>query len=321
MPRRPGPPSAAQQTDTPLPTVHLRAEHPRADVTARLRSEAWSRARRGAYVEHVAGEDGTGDRRLALARIAAVQLQSTRPPLFVRESAALVWDLPLADAPRLTHVAQRTRPSGGSARDVARHVVDVPDRDRTVRHGLHVTTLERTAVDCAAALHPWAGLVVVDAALHRGADRDAMLAILIEAAGGRGVRRARAVVEAGDGGAESPGETWLRWTLLRFGLPAPVTQVPVQTRAGRYWADLGYPSAQLLLEYDGAEKYGRDGAAVADALRRERRRQLAMEDAGWRVVRVTAADRRDPRGLAARVRSLLPASAWTPRPYLQPVLT
>lgn len=302
----------------PPPAVHLRSEHARADVTARVRSGSWTRARRGAYVDTPPGRDGRVDRQLALARLVAVHRQSARSPVFVRESAALVWGLPLVDVPDRTHVAQPTRPSGGSAADVVRHVVDVPTDQRVVHRGLHVTTLERTVVDCAAALDPYAGLVVADAALHRGADRDRALAIVAASAGRRGVRRARAVLDAADAGSESPGETWLRWTLLRLGLPAPETQVLVTARAGRYWADLGYPAARLLLEYDGAEKYGDDAVAAVEALRRERRRQLAVEDAGWRVLRVTSADRSDPHGVAARVRALLPPTPPTPRPDLQP---
>ncbi|WP_136517407.1 hypothetical protein [Cellulomonas telluris] len=318
MPRRPG--SSSVLPAPPVPAVHLRAEHARSDVTARVRSGSWTRARRGAYVDSAPGCDGRVDARLALARLVAVHRQSARPPVFVRESAALVWGLPLVAPPGLVHVAQSTRPSGGSARDVLRHVVDVPQEYRVTHRGFRVTTLERTLVDCAATLDPYAGLVVADAALHRGADRDRVLAILEESAGRRGVRRARAVVEAADGGAESPGETWLRWTLLRLGLPTPETQVLVRTRSGRYWADLGYPAARLLLEYDGAEKYGRDGVAAVEALRRERRRQLAVEDAGWRVLRATSADRSDPHGLVARVRALLPPAPLIPRPDLQPPL-
>ncbi|QCB94820.1 hypothetical protein [Cellulomonas shaoxiangyii] len=244
--------------------------------------------------------------------------QALHPPLLMGESAALVWGLPLPRVPARTHVAQVTRPGDSSAADVARHVVHVPPEQRTVHHGLHVTTLERTAFDCAAALDPYAGLVVADAALHVGADREAILAMVARAGGHRGVRRARAVVEAADAGAESPGETWLRWTMLRFGLPQPTTQVPVQTPAGCYWADLGYPAWRVLVEYDGAEKYGADGAQAVAALRKERRRQLAVEEAGWRVVRVTAADRRDPPALVARLRAALPDHQSTPRPYLQP---
>ncbi|QGQ20543.1 hypothetical protein GC089_16805 [Cellulomonas sp. JZ18] len=316
MPRRPGPPSALQLDPTPLPTVHLHGHHPPEDVRRLLATGTWTRVRRGASVD--APGPGRHDRRTALARVVAVHRQSSHPPLLVRESAALVWGLPLAAVPRVTHVAQASHPSDRSAADVVRHVVHVPAEHRTVHRGLHVTTLERTVVDCAATLDPYGGLVVADAALHAGADPDRIGAMLEAARGRRGVRRARAVVAAADGGAESPGETWTRWTLLRFGLPTPETQVAVVTPAGRYWGDLGYPGRRVLVEYDGAEKYGTDAAAAVDALRQERRRQLAVEEAGWRVVRATAADRRDPARLVTRVQSLLPDVRPTPRPDLQP---
>lgn len=319
MPRRSGPPSPLQRDATAFPVVHLPAHHPPEDVARRIATGAWTRARRGAYVDttDVSGPDA--DRRRALARIAAVQLQTARPPLLVRESAALVWGLPLARVPARTHVAQTARPGDSSAADMARHVVAVPAAHRTVHRGVHVTTLERTVVDCAAALDPYAGLVVADAALHVGADRHAMRSMLEEASGRRGVRRARAVVDAADGGSESPGETWVRWTVLRFGLPQPQTQVPVQTAAGWYWADLGYPAWRVLVEYDGAGKYGTDRADAVEALRRERRRQLAVEEAGWRVLRVTAADRQNPPALVSRLQAVLPTVPTTARPHLQPL--
>ncbi len=306
---------------TPLPPIHLAGQHPRTDVERLVRDGTWARVRHGAYVDAAWLADGPADRRRALARLEALRRASPQPPLLLRESAALVWGLPLVAVPAVTHAASASNPTSRGARDVARHVVDVPEEHTTEHRGHRVTTLERTAVDCAAALPPYAALVVADAALHVGADRDAMLALLGGARGRRGVRRARTVLEVADGGAESPGETWTRWTVLRLGFPAPETQVPVDTADGRFWADLGYAAWRVLIEYDGAEKYGADGRDAVAALRRERRRQLAVEDAGWRVVRVTAHDRRHVGAFEARLRAALPGSPRTARPHLQPAPT
>lgn len=320
MPRRPGPVSPAQRDDTPFPLIRLARDHPEPMVRERLTSGAWTRVRRGAYVDTAwVSEAGAqaAERRLALARVAAVRLQSTADLLMVRGSAALVWGLPLRAAPGVVHVAQSSRPNRDSAHDVVRHTTAIPDAHRCRRREHLVTTLERTVVDCAAAMDPLAGLVVADAALHLGADRDVVVRILGTLAGSRGVRRARAVIEAADGGAESAGETWARWTLLHLGLPAPQTQVRVETTEGTYWADMGYPEWRLLLEYDGAQKYGSDADEAVAALRAERRRQLAVEEAGWRLVRLTSADRLGT--VRARLENLVPPAALatpTPRPYL-----
>ncbi|MFS0703224.1 hypothetical protein AB6N23_01755 [Cellulomonas sp. 179-A 9B4 NHS] len=86
------------------------------------------------------------------------------------------------------------------------------------------------------------------------------------------------------------------------GTPAPTTQLPVETRRGQVWADLGWPGARLLLEYDGRGKY-----ATPEDLYREKQRHDALVEAGWTVLRVTADDCARPEELVARVVSAAPA--------------
>lgn len=81
--------------------------------------------------------------------------------------------------------------------------------------------------------------------------------------------------------AESPMETRLRWLLLQAGLPPP--QVQARLSFGR--ADLYYPSARLVIEYDGANH--------RDRLTEDNRRQNVLLKAGFRLLRFTAADLRD----------------------------
>jgi very-short-patch-repair endonuclease len=90
-----------------------------------------------------------------------------------------------------------------------------------------------------------------------------------------------------DAGAESPGESVARYLVLRDGLAVPTTQIPVATRLGTFWADLGWEAWQIALEYDGRPKYI-DGDR--EVLVREKRRHDAMTEAGWRVLRVTKED-------------------------------
>ena len=128
--------------------------------------------------------------------------------------------------------------------------------------------------------------------------------------------RERVLLDVADPGAESPGETVVRFELLRHGLPAPRTQVPVETRLGRFRADLGWEEWRLLVEFDGLVKYrelagGDPGRVVYE----EKRRQEAIEEERWRVLRVTSPDLRDGAALAARARRLAPAGAdLTPIP-------
>jgi very-short-patch-repair endonuclease len=273
------------------------------------RDPAWQRLRRGAYL--APSDSGpvpahVEQRRVALARIRAVAAARRSPAWFSHTSAALLWGCDLLTVPGLVHLVQRSRPHTHGDPAVVRHHGTVPADDRAEVDGLPVTGLARTVVDCACLLPRAEALVVADSALRLGADGARVDALLAARAGRRGVRRAREVLALADGRAESPGETLTRWHLHRAGLPAPELQVPVATPAGRFRADLGWPEARLLVEFDGFVKYGGGGArgAVA-AVVAEKRRQDALEEAGWRVLRVTWTDLRAPGTLAGRVRAAL----------------
>lgn len=304
----------------PLPTVHLSGDHPRPLVSARVRAGDWTQVRPGAYMDAAALVDAAASagvaeptdparrRMLALARIVALREQLSLPYSLSHQSAALLWGLPLLHVPAQTHVIQRSKPTRRGASDIVRHVHRLPADQRTVHRGHPTTTLERTIVDCCLSLSPLAGLVVADAGLHIGADRARCLEIVTALTGHRGSAAARALLDLADGGAESPGETATRFTLLRAGLPVPQTQVPVETRFGTYWADLGWPEWELLAEYDGRAKYG-SATAPAGGVIAEKRRQAALEEAGWRVIRLLKEDLRDPDALVRRIARLAPAGA------------
>ena len=260
---------------------------------------------RGAYVP--AGRE-MSPRDRAIAQMVAVHERLRSPHWFSHESAALLWGLPTWRVPNVTHVRQRGHASAGRDRAIKRHCGEIDERHLTAVASLPVTDLEQTMVDCARVSSPLAGLVVADAALRAGADRGTALALLREAEGRNGASRARAVIELADGGAESPGETATRFVLLRDGLPRPQTQVLVVTHLGTFWADVGWDEWHVVFEYDGRTKY-----LSGDDLVREKRRQDAILDAGWRMVRVTKEDIAQSTRLAARARRLLPADIPTLR--------
>lgn len=220
------------------------------------------RIRRGAYREPPPdGTAGRARRELARDRLRAVHHQLGGDHVFSHASAALLWGVPLWEAPRRTHVLQRSGASGRSAADVVRHR-GLPDR-RVDVDGLPVTTLARTVVDCATTLHPLSGLVVADGALRRGLVPDEARQILAGRRRRNGTARARLVLDMADRGAESPWETWLRYTALRLGLPRPRTQFPVRTPEGTFFVDLAWPEHHVLAEFDGRVKYV-DGALGPD---------------------------------------------------------
>ena len=300
--RVPTPPAA-------LPTVHLARDHVRQDVAARLVSQEWRRAGRGAYVSAAVVADV---RAVALARIIGVHHQLRAAHVFSHVSAAVLWGLPLWSVAAEVHVYQASRP--GSRRDasVRRHVGALDAAMVSAVAGLPVTTLARTAVDCARSMTPLAGLVVMDGALRAGIGRDELVRVSQLDPAGRGMARAREVIGLGDAGAESPQESAMRFVVLRAGLPRPDAQVPIETRLGTFWGDVGWARWRTVLEYDGRLKYTSNEALV-----QEKRRHDALVEAGWRVLRVTKEDLRTTGALITRIRQLLPPDiSPTCRPHL-----
>jgi very-short-patch-repair endonuclease len=146
----------------------------------------------------------------------------------------------------------------------------------TVR-GLPATSVVRTFRDLRRRLQPVEFLVLADAALRLDLGRFDDLAEP----------------------AESPMETRLRWWLLQSGLPRPQVQTDLRNADGRFLgrADLYYPAVRLVIEYDGANH--------RDRLVEDNRRQNALLNAGFRLLRFTVADR--PEVITTQVRQAFQA--------------
>ena len=274
----------------------------------RLRDQgALERVRRGAYVTRAASAGPARDRRrLALARIRAAGAQLHLAHWFSHESAALLWGCDVVGLSGLVHVVQETRPHARGGDPLVRHYGRLPAAHRAEVDGFPVTSLARTVVDCAATLPADRALVVADSALRRGLDPAGVAGVVRSRAGTRGIARAREVLGAADGRAESPGETLVRWAVVSGGLPPPEPQVEVRTRRGVFRLDLGWRAPQVGLEFDGFVKYsGAFGSTAAEAVFAEKQRQDALEEEGWRILRVTWGDLRDTERLVTRVRRAL----------------
>ncbi|WP_455114570.1 DUF559 domain-containing protein [Rothia mucilaginosa] len=94
------------------------------------------------------------------------------------------------------------------------------------------------------------------------------------------------LAQAVDASSESAGESLTRCLLMEHRLPRPVTQYPISCEGRNYRVDFAWPEAQLILEFDGEQKYvdhpGRDRSEAA--------RDRALARAGWTVVHLTWAD-------------------------------
>lgn len=273
------------------------------------------RTRRGAYhpVEPSAGT-AIDAQREARRRIAALAAQLTTAMWFSHESAALIWDLAVVRLSDRTDLTQLYPQNARTDRDVRRHCAELPVADRCQRGGLPVTCLERTVLDCAMSLPLDRGLVIADSALHGGLDVRRLVDRLGRLTGHRGVRRARTVLALTDARAESPGETLLRFVVAQAGLPQPELQIEVDSAIGTFRIDLGWSQRKLGIEFDGFVKYSSpDGGTAAETVFAEKRRQDALEETGWKILRVTWSDLNHPEALTERIRRHLLSRQNPPR--------
>lgn len=133
---------------------------------------------------------------------------------------------------------------------------DLQQSDVTRIRGLYATNAGRTFADLRWRIPEQELVVLADQALRLGLGRFHELAEP----------------------AESPMESRLRWLLIQSGLPRPEVQANLEF--GR--ADLFYRSAGLVIEFDGGNH--------RDRLVQDNRRQNALTEAGYRILRYTASD-------------------------------
>ena len=244
--------------------------------------------------------------------------------------------LPLGSGATLSHQSAAAvhglwLPSASAHREVAVIVPGEPDRvDDGVRvrgsllppneveivDGIRVTTVARTAIDCARGRSAVGALVALDSAMrlliaretgchetHRRTMRDATSSpqaherartVLQESLAGEfgwpGTRVVRAMLPLADPRSESPLESRSRGVFIDRRLPPATIGEPVRGASGRlYYGDFCWRRERVIGEADGWGKYG-SGDAVRLAIAAERRRQQDLEAAGWLVLRWTSTD-------------------------------
>ncbi len=84
---------------------------------------------------------------------------------------------------------------------------------------------------------------------------------------------------------ESVGETRTRLLLRSFGLTMFIPQLEIPTTTGRFRADFAEPESRVVIEFDGSGKYT-DYKPTDDVLLAERRRENALIEEGWLVLRL-----------------------------------
>lgn len=221
-----------------------------------------------------------------------------------------VWNADLARV----HVTRLDRTATRVCRDIRYHRGQVPAEHLVeLSPGMRVSVPARAAVDHASISSIESGLVTVDSYLHLFRQREPswLRAIHDARAGWPGNRRLQITLRLARPGAESVGETRLRYLCWEFHLPEPELQRPVYDVNGHLvgLSDFRWSSHRLLGEFDGRVKYERllrPGETASDAVIREKRREdLMREITGYSMLRFVWADLRDRQRTAARIRERL----------------
>lgn len=277
-------------------------------IEASIRRGSLTRLRRGAYVQQL--PDDPDERHRLMVMAALGDLSSTT--VVSHTSAAVMHGLvvPWSFLDDRVHVT-RARGGASSRRRLVSHVGEIPPEHIERREGWRVTSIPWTVVDCARSLGLPAGLAVADSALrNHGADPDlraSLEAVLSAQKGRNGIALARAALAMASPLSESAGESVSRGVLRQLGLPDPVLQYEIRTVEGVFVArtDMAWPDLRTVGEFDGALKYRRATTWQKDpetAVINEKRREAALQELDWVVVRWGWEDLDDPAGLALRIR-------------------
>ncbi|MDQ4488646.1 type IV toxin-antitoxin system AbiEi family antitoxin domain-containing protein [Sinomonas sp. ASV486] len=223
-------------------------------------------------------------------RIEAHWLSTGGSAVYSHTSGARAHGLSTWDVGPKVHV---TVPYSGSKTshgvDVVAHSLPVPEVDLArvaIAPGRIATAVgvERTVADCARTLDIERAAIIGDSALRRGVTIERIRAAAERTRVVRGSRKVEDLLAVLDGRSESAGETRTRLALAAAGLPAPHLQYEIPTIHGLFRADFAWPDLLVILEFDGDSKYF-DYRPTAEALLLERRREVALMEEGWTVVR------------------------------------
>ncbi len=262
-----------------------------------LLGASWQRLGGGFYAFHAIAHDPN-------VVLAATSRRVPMTAVFSGRTAGWLHglDLPPCDPVEVTlPLGSPTSRLAGIA--VRRSVVSAIET--VIRRGYQTTSVVRTLADLGRRLPLVEAVAAVDMALHkRLLEADDLRSWACAHPRYPGIGRLRRTIELAEPATESVMETRLRLLLVIARLPRPQAQVSLYDEAGHFLGrpDFYYPLHRLALEYDGA--YHREN------LTGDNRRQNRLVDAGYRLLRFTAADVLSaPDSVVALVRRALSAGA------------
>jgi very-short-patch-repair endonuclease len=177
----------------------------------------------------------------------------------------------------------------------------VQSLERTLHHGVPITTVPRTLLDLAGVASPAQLRRATNQAERRGWLTEQAVRDLIERYGGRKGMKAfvavTAAVNAGTHRTRSDLEDDFLAFCRRRRLPTPVANGKVEG----YEVDMHWPGTKLIVELDSYEYH-----RTPTSFEQDRRKDADLKLKGYTVIRVTGAWMdTDPAGLAATIRQLL----------------
>lgn len=217
-------------------------------------------------------------------------------------SALAVMDLSTHGVDDRVHLSRVG--SGKTYRTPGLHVHGAVDPARTTTvDGVLCVSPALACLQVASTFGVEAGLVAADSALRTeacsAADLEALLDLPVLRAGRRS---AQLVAEHADGRRESAGESRSAWLLHQLPVPRPIPQMVIRDHQGVVVAraDFVLEGTMVVVEFDGMLKY----SDVRD-VHAEKRREDALRDLGYEVVRLTWDDLTRPDTVLRKLRTAL----------------
>ena len=208
--------------------------------------------------------------------------------------------------PAALRVYRRTPPITSERTQVSGLITEHP-YDALIRCAMHDDALQAFALGCSA-LHKWSGFSNFSQDACRGRAeviRKKLLSRLERAEGHRGCVRARRILSSIDPGCDNPAEAALTW-VVRALCPYEVsTQYEFTAGGRRFFVDIAIPHTKLIIEFDGIEKLGSTQGEFDRAKRSWLQREQALQDQGWRFLRVNWMDFNDWNELRRRMSSAI----------------
>ena len=270
---------------------------------------------------------------IALARIIASVQQGQSRPLIVGTSALLLHGVQgwisnpnvelyqpqrrtsqlippcrcgTISVPAALRVYRRTPPITSERTQVSGLLTEHP-YDALIRCAMHDDALQAFALGCSA-LRKWCDFSNFSQDLCRGRAeviRKEILSRLERLKGRRGFARARRILSAIDPGCSNPAEAALAWVVRSLCPYDFWTQYELSAGGQRFFADIAIPQRKLIIEFDGIEKLGSTQGEFDRAKRSWVQREQALQDQGWRFLRVNWQDFNDWSELRRRMSSAI----------------